>query len=51
MTERDLQDTFVIWLNSQKKDYEHIFEEVDTLYSMTDVVLYDGRKNNGYEIK
>jgi len=34
-----------------KKDNQHIFEEVDTLYSMTDVVLYDGRQNNGYEIK
>lgn len=51
MTERELQDKFVIWLNKNKKDNEHIFEEVDTLYSMTDVVLYDGRKNNGYEIK
>ena len=51
MTERELQDKFVIWLKSKKKDNEHIFEEVDTLYSMTDVVLYNGNKNNGYEIK
>lgn len=51
MTERELQDKFVIWLNFKKKDNEHIFEEVDTLYSMTDVVLYNGNKNNGYEIK
>ena len=51
MTERQLQDRFVQWLTQTKKDNQHIFEEVDTLYSMTDVVLYDGRKNTGYEIK
>lgn len=51
MKERELQDKFVIWLLKNKKDNEHIFEEVDTLYSMTDVVLYNGNKNNGYEIK
>ena len=51
MTERELQDKFVIWLSHNKKENQHIFEEVDTLYSMTDVVLYDGRQNNGYEIK
>lgn len=51
MTERELQNKFVKWLSERKKDNEHIFEEVDTLYSMTDVVLYDGNKNNGYEIK
>lgn len=51
MTERELQDKFVLWLNKNKKDNEHIFEEVDCLYGMTDVILYDGNKNNGYEIK
>lgn len=51
MTERELQNKFVIWLLQNKKDNQHLFEEVDTLYSMTDVVLYDGRQNNGYEIK
>ena len=51
MTERELQNKFVIWLFKNKKDNQHLFEEVDTLYSMTDVVLYDGRQNNGYEIK
>lgn len=51
MKERELQDKFLIWLLKNKKDNEHIFEEVDTLYSMTDVVLYNGNKNNGYEIK
>ena len=51
MTERELQDKFVIWLSQNKKENQYIFEEVDTLYSMTDVVLYDGRQNNGYEIK
>ena len=30
MTERELQDKFVVWLKSKKKDNEHIFEEVDT---------------------
>lgn len=51
MTERQLQDKFVLWLKENKKENEHIFEEVDTLYSMTDVLLYNGTKNNGYEIK
>ena len=51
MTERELQDKFVLWLKEKKKDNEHIFEEVDTMYGMTDVVLYNGNKNNGYEIK
>lgn len=51
MTERELQDKFVFWLKNNKKDNEHIFEEVDTMYGMTDVVLYNGNKNNGYEIK
>ncbi len=51
MIERELQDKFVLWLNENKKENEHIFEEVDTLYSRTDVLLYNGTKNNGYEIK
>ena len=37
MTERELQDKFVIWLKSKKKDNEHIFEEVDKIDAMTDV--------------
>lgn len=51
MTERELQDKFVIWLNSKKKDNEHIFEEVDILVSMADVVLYSKHVRTAYELK
>lgn len=51
MTERELQDKFVIWLNSKKKDNEHIFEEVDIIAAMTDVVLYSKHVRTGYELK
>lgn len=51
MTERELQDKFVIWLNSKKKDNEHIFEELDKIDAMTDVVLYSKHERIGYELK
>lgn len=51
MKERELQDKFVLWLDENKNESQHIYEEVDCMWGMTDVILYDGRKNNGYEIK
>ena len=51
MKERELQNKFVEWLKQNKKETQHIYEEVDCIWGMTDVILYDGRKNNGYEIK
>ena len=50
MKERELQDKFVLWLDENKNESQHIYEEVDCMWGMTDVILYDGRKNNGYEI-
>ncbi len=51
MTERELQDKFVIWLNYKKKNNEHIFEEVDKIDAMTDEVLYSKHERIGYELK
>ena len=45
MTERELQDKFVLWLKENKKETQHIYEEVDCMWGMTDVILYDGRKS------
>ena len=51
MTERELQEKFVSWLKENKKDNEHIFEEVDKIDAMTDVVLYSKHVRISYELK
>lgn len=51
MTERELQNKFVKWLSERKKDNEVIFEEVDTMYNMIDVIKYSRNEITGYELK